>query len=129
MSNGFCSPTGNPDDTQPPHEQPSPDDGPTTTKDKKRSRNFSVDEDKLLVLAWLNVSQDPIKGVDQAHNTYWSRIHHCFHANKNFDSNRSQGSLMNRWSGIRHVVNVFCGCVSTIEARNQSGSSVDDKVY
>ena len=37
-------------------------------------------------------------------------------------------SLMNRWSDIQHDVNLFCGCVSRIEARNHSGWTVDDKV-
>ncbi|GJN24922.1 hypothetical protein PR202_gb12700 [Eleusine coracana subsp. coracana] len=35
---------------------------------------------------------------------------------------------MNRWSGILHDVNAFCGCISKIEARNQSGCSIDDKI-
>jgi hypothetical protein len=35
---------------------------------------------------------------------------------------------MNPWSGIQLDVNVFCGCVSRIEARNESGGSIDDKV-
>jgi hypothetical protein len=100
----------------------------TTTKEKRRSKNFRVEEDKLLVSAWLNVSHDLIHGVDQSYNTYWDRIHQYFHANKNFDYNRSQVSLMNRWSGIQHDVNVFYGCVSRIEASNQSGAFIDDKV-
>jgi hypothetical protein len=81
------------------------------------------------VSAWLNVSHDPIQGVDQSYNTYWGRIHQYFHGNKNFDSYRSQVSLMNRWSDIQQDVNVFCGCVSRIEARNQSSASIDDKVW
>jgi hypothetical protein len=112
-----------------------PSDAPPVTekvhaaiKEKRRSKNFRVEEDKLLVSGWLNVSQDSIHGVDQSYNTYWGRIHQYFHANKNFDSDCSQVSLMNRWSGIQHDVNVFCGCVSRIEARNQSGASIDDKV-
>jgi hypothetical protein len=36
---------------------------------------------------------------------------------------------MNRWYGIQHDVNAFAGCVAKIEARNQSGCSIDDKVY
>jgi hypothetical protein len=61
-------------------------------------------------------------------STYWRRIHENFHGNKKFESNRTEGSLMNHWSGIQHDVNVFCGCVSKIETRNRSGWSVDDKV-
>jgi hypothetical protein len=37
-------------------------------------------------------------------------------------------ALMNHWSSIQHDINVFCGCVSRIETKNQSGASIDDKV-
>jgi hypothetical protein len=66
---------GQSDDTLASNELPTQDDLHGATKEKKRSKNFNVDEDKLLVFAWLNVSQDPIQGVNQAHNTYWGRIH------------------------------------------------------
>ncbi|KAL6656724.1 hypothetical protein ACP70R_004504 [Stipagrostis hirtigluma subsp. patula] len=93
-----------------------------------RTKNSRDEEDGLLVSAWLNVIMDPIQGVDQSQTSYWARIHEYFHANKSFESDRTQGSLMNRWSGIQHDVNVFCGCVTRIEDRNQSGCSVDDKI-
>jgi hypothetical protein len=58
------------DDTQPHEEAVVQEDDLAAAKDKKRSRNFSVDQDKLLVSSWLNVSQDPIQGVDQERDTY-----------------------------------------------------------
>ena len=75
---------------------------------------------------------DAISGVDQSQGTYWRRIYEYFHGNKTFESTRTEVSLMNRWSGTQHDVNIFCGCLSRIEDRNQrhqSGSKVDDKVY
>jgi hypothetical protein len=110
MSTGFSYEL---DDTQPHNKATVQEDGPIVAKDKKRRRN---------------VSQDRIQRVDQVHGTYWNRIHLYFHANRKFDSDRSQGSLMNRWSGIQHDVNVFCGCLCKMEARNQSVCSIDDKV-
>jgi hypothetical protein len=74
------------------------------------------------------VSIDPIHETDQALGTYWARILKYFHVNSKFESDRSQGSLMNCWSRMQHDVNVFCGCISKIEARNQSGCSIADKV-
>jgi hypothetical protein len=38
--------------------------------------------------------------------------------NKRFESDQSQGSLMNHWLRIQHDVNMFCGCISKMEARN-----------
>jgi hypothetical protein len=68
-------------------------------KEKRRSKNFRV-EDKLLGLAWLNVSLDPIHRVDQSYSIYWGRIHQYFNGSKNIESNRSEVSLMNCWSDI-----------------------------
>ena len=82
----------------------------------------------MLVSAWLNVSLDPVRGVNQSKNIYWKRIHDYFHAHKDVDSDRTQSSLMSRWYGIQHDCNIFASCVSKVEARNQSGVSVDDKV-
>ncbi|RLN22760.1 hypothetical protein C2845_PM07G18380 [Panicum miliaceum] len=105
------------------------DHGPAAAKGSQgRTKNFSDEEDRLLMSAWLNVSMNAIQGVNQSQTSYWARIHEYFHANKSFESDRSQGSLMNRWSTIQHDVNIFCGCVTRIEDRNQSGCSVDDKI-
>jgi hypothetical protein len=114
--------------THPPHETATHEHAPVVVKDKRRSKYFSVDEDILLVLAWLNVTLDAIQGVDQSRNTYWNIIHDYFHANKKFDSDNSQGSLINCWCGIQHDFNIFADFLSKIEARNYNGWSVDDKV-
>jgi hypothetical protein len=41
------------------------------SKMKGRSKNFSEQEDNLLVSAWLNVGQDPIDGNQQKNATFW----------------------------------------------------------
>uniref|UniRef100_A0A0E0ATU5 Uncharacterized protein n=1 Tax=Oryza glumipatula TaxID=40148 RepID=A0A0E0ATU5_9ORYZ len=56
---------------------------------QKRSKNFSLEEDNLLVSAWINVSFDAVQGTDQSRGTYWGRIYEYFHDNKEFDSDRS----------------------------------------
>jgi hypothetical protein len=113
----FCS-AGQSNDTPPLVEIPTLDDAHAAEKEKKRTKIFNVEEDKLLMSAWLNVSQDVIQGVDQAKSTYWSRVHQYFHANKTFDSDRSQVSVMNSWYDRQYDVNGFAGCVAKIEARN-----------
>ncbi|KAH0992132.1 hypothetical protein GBA52_003615 [Prunus armeniaca] len=45
-----------------------------TTKKPQRAKNFVVEEDMLLVSAWLNVSLDPVHGNEQRSSTYWNRI-------------------------------------------------------
>ncbi|PVH34910.1 hypothetical protein PAHAL_7G064400 [Panicum hallii] len=94
-----------------------------------RSKNFRDEEDILLVSAWLNVGMDAIQGIDQPLGIYWRRIHEYFNANKTFESDCTQDSLMNRWSIIQHAVNLFCGCLPRIETRNHSGWSVENIIF
>ncbi|CAN6243423.1 unnamed protein product [Urochloa humidicola] len=116
--------------SSPPEEQLSAVQEVTTTdKPKpKRSKNFSEKEDELLVSAWLNISLDAIQGVDQSRMTYWNRIYEYFHSNKDFSSDRTQGSLTQRWSDVQEAVNKFVGCLVRIEGRNQSGVTIQDKI-
>ncbi|KAG0552971.1 hypothetical protein BDA96_01G554700 [Sorghum bicolor] len=123
ITNGFVA--GHSENAPPAQELVAQDE--VQARNPKRTKNFTIHEDEQLVKSWLNVSLDPVKGVDQSRTTYWKRIHEHFHTHKDFSSDRSQGSLMNRWSGIQHDVNLFAGCLSKIEGRNQSGVTIDDK--
>uniref|UniRef100_A0A5B6Z2L5 Putative la protein 1 n=1 Tax=Davidia involucrata TaxID=16924 RepID=A0A5B6Z2L5_DAVIN len=100
----------------------------STTKKGLRTRNFTTEEDNLLVSAWLNISLDVVHANEQNSKTYWQRIYEYFHKFKKFTSNRSSISLMNRWSTIKLAVNKFCGCHAHIEAKRQSGVSEQDKI-
>jgi len=60
---------------------------PTAKKRWARSSNYSVEEDEALVLAWENVSLDPVIGRDQSMKTYWMRIAEHFHQNVSKPSN------------------------------------------
>lgn len=41
---------------------------------------------------------------------------------------RTKSSLLHRWSAIQDAVSKFCGCVNSIENRNQSGLTIHDRV-
>jgi hypothetical protein len=86
-----------------------------TTKKAQRSVNYSVEEDLVLVSAWLNVGLDPVKGNEQKSTEYWNRIWEYFHSNKTSDINRSPTSLNHRWTTIQAAVNKFCGYYRTEE--------------
>jgi hypothetical protein len=49
-----------------------------TIKKSQRSKNFSQEEDCLLVSTWLNTSKDPITGVEQQTKQFWARVHAYF---------------------------------------------------
>ncbi|EEC73125.1 hypothetical protein OsI_07135 [Oryza sativa Indica Group] len=94
---------------------------------KKRSKNFSEQVDKILVSAWLHVSLDPVLGTNQTRAAYWTRIYEHFYKTSKSTPDRSQNSLMHRWKTIQENVNKFCGYLSQIEGRRQSGVSIHDK--
>ncbi len=41
---------------------------------KKRQADYSEDEDYLIACAYVNVSVDPIKGVGQKADTFWTQV-------------------------------------------------------
>ena len=61
-------------------QQVSSQETPTTKKKKAytRSENWTVHEDKLLVSAWLNTSQDSIQGTGQHKDKFWHRANDYF---------------------------------------------------
>jgi hypothetical protein len=93
-----------------------------------RSKNFSEEEDILLVSGYLNVSKDPITGRDKKDGTFWERVWKYFHKNKKFESDRNWSSLKHRWGIIQKEVNVFQAYYDAVERKNQSGKTSDDKV-
>jgi hypothetical protein len=66
------------------------------SKSKRQASNFTVEEDKLLVLAWLNTSLDPVQGNEQKLDSFYTRIWAYFHKFKKFDFDRTMCSFMNR---------------------------------
>ncbi|XP_020397027.1 uncharacterized protein [Zea mays] len=101
---------------------------------KAKGKKFSEDEDRLLVSAWLNVSTNPTQGTNQTRGTFWKRIYVLYEENRRNDektrnyAERSEGSLLHRWSSIQDAVSKFCGCINSIENRNQSGLTIHDRV-
>ncbi|PAN42629.1 hypothetical protein PAHAL_8G153300 [Panicum hallii] len=85
---------------------------------KQKGKNFSVDEDRLLVSAWLNVSTDPTQGTNQTKDTFWRRIHRYYDSNRGPLPDRNQNSLLHCWSSINDAIN----------NRNQSGMTIHDRV-
>ncbi|PVH37825.1 hypothetical protein PAHAL_5G099100 [Panicum hallii] len=94
----------------------------------KRSKNFSPIEDETLCSAYLNVSKDPIIGINQSITSYWNRITDYYNENRKTPSERIKNSLQHRWSGIQKDTVRFCGFYAEIERKRESGKSEDDKV-
>jgi hypothetical protein len=80
------------------------------------------------VLAWLYISLDHVVGKYKKVGRYWSRIYEYLNEHKPCQSQRTFNSLMHRRETIQKCVNKFCGCLSRIELRRQSGSTMHDMV-
>ncbi|TVU51629.1 hypothetical protein EJB05_03069, partial [Eragrostis curvula] len=87
-----------------PHPSPIMENTPSSkTNQKQKGKNFTKDEDRLLVSAWLNEHREGF-------------------------AERSQSSLLHRYGGIQEAVSKFCGYLRNIEDANQSGLNVHDRV-
>ena len=95
----------------------------------QKGKNINVDEDKLLVSAWLNVSTDGTQGTNQTKAAFWTRVYRYYHNHRDDLAERSHSSLLHRWGCIQEAVSKFCGYISQIEAANQSGLNIHDRVW
>ncbi|KAK9997568.1 hypothetical protein SO802_022254 [Lithocarpus litseifolius] len=101
----------------------------TTSSTKgKRGSNFSVEEDQLLVSAWLNTSVDAVQSNEQTQNTFRKKIWEFFTQHNTSGTTRTAISLANRWGTINEKTNKFCGCMAKVNGRYQSGITEQDKI-
>ncbi|KAK4601897.1 hypothetical protein RGQ29_011129, partial [Quercus rubra] len=82
-------------------------------KKPARGVNFSAEEDKLLVATWLNTSVIPVYGNEQHKITFYGKV---------------VASLTTRWGTINRETVKFCGSLSKIEVKNESGTADHDKI-
>lgn len=80
-----------------------------------------------LVSSWVNICLNVVQEHDQTHQNLLSRVWGYFLKYKNFDSERDEKSLMQRWSKIGQATNKFYNYFSQIENRQQSGVKEQDK--
>jgi len=99
-----------------------------SAKKSQRSKNFSQEEDCLLVSAWLNTSKDPITEVEQQTKQFWARVHAYFVENGGNLNNRSQISISSRLQEINREVSKFVGFVTQIKNHQQSGMTEESSV-
>nr|XP_051190396.1 uncharacterized protein LOC127303732 [Lolium perenne] len=78
----------------------------------KRTRNYTVQEDKMLVDGWLTIGQDALTGAEQKWTAFWRQIYEYFHEHRKygqeaFESDRSEISVQKRWGAIQTGCNKF----------------------
>ncbi|KAL0002630.1 hypothetical protein SO802_016411 [Lithocarpus litseifolius] len=99
-----------------------------TSNSTKRGGNFSVDEDLLLVSAWLNISTNAMHGTEQKGEKFWEKIWQYFCENNTYGTTRSVSSRSSRWGNISRETSRFAGFMAKVEAQNRSDTTDEDKL-
>ena len=116
-----------------------------------RGPGYEVEEDRVLVSGWLNISKDAATGKIQATviiSTYvlyhelilytgtnqdkvafYKRLRQYYLDNCATQNQRSLNSIQQRWSTIQTRLSRFCSILRLIERSNQSGKSYQDMVF
>jgi len=78
-----------------------------TPKTATRGGIFSVEEDVLLVSAWLNTSVDPMRGNEQKQETFIAKVWQYFCMHNTYGTKHSCSSLKSRWSIINRETSLW----------------------
>ncbi|CDY31790.1 BnaC01g27460D [Brassica napus] len=92
-----------------------------------RSSSYSIEEDMHLCHVYLDVSQNPIIGINQSKDQFWARVENEYQKSEIFNRQpRPRRSLQTRMTTILSAVSKLRGCVNKIENKNPRGASEQD---
>lgn len=102
-------------------------DGPLSDQSKRnsnrqlshRGKNFSAADDRNICIAWLAISNDPLKGRDQQGDAFWKEIQEHAKIKK-----RSWNAVRQRWGLISRCVMKFSECYKVVNSRATEGKLV-----
>ncbi|XP_075670194.1 uncharacterized protein LOC142639957 [Castanea sativa] len=100
----------------------------TSNKPLRRGTNFSVEEDNMLVSAWLNTSIDAMHGNELKKERFLAKIWQYFYHYSPSGTTRTVGSLSSRWGMINRETSRFYGFIAALEATPHSGTTEQDKI-
>ena len=92
------------------------------------TKNFSIEEDKLIVSAWLNTNKDAITRNEQQGGAFWQRILQYLELHGGNHEELSQSSIKSHWTDINAKCSKFVGFHSQIERLRQSGHTEQNNV-
>lgn len=93
-----------------------------------KGKNWSSDEDKVLIAAWGNTSLDAVTGTDQNSSCYWNRILDYYNLHKDPSwPERNYNAVNCRFTVISAATSKFCGCLQQILNLNESGRTLNQK--
>ena len=95
-----------------------------------RSSGYTNEEDLHLCHVYLDISQNPIIGIYQSRDQFWTRVQESYNNTmpEGVTQARSKRSLQTRMQTILSATNKLRGCIRQIEYLNPSGASEQDIV-
>ncbi|XP_062104659.1 uncharacterized protein LOC133815910 [Humulus lupulus] len=91
-----------------------------------RTSSYSIEEDVHLCHVYLDISQNPIIGINQSRDQMWARVELAYHSGQFSSQPRPRRSLQTRMTTILAAISKLRGCANQIENKNPSGASQED---
>jgi len=86
------------------------------------AKKWSVEEDKRLIRACMNIGTDAVVGSDQKKSSFWKRVTSNFNEYRPCGASiRSWKTLNGHWSRCFPLVSKWAGILLELERSNQSG--------
>jgi hypothetical protein len=99
-------------------------------KISQRMASYTIEEDKMLCSAWIEISQDPLYDAEQKGNAYWIRVGKYLHEHRLLVENpfyrKCKDALSKRWSFIHAECSRYQGSYETVTGRQIGGVSAVD---
>ncbi|XP_020271451.1 glutathione S-transferase T3-like [Asparagus officinalis] len=94
----------------------------------QRSSSYTNAEDSHLCHVYLDISQNPIIGINQSKDQFWSRVESDYHSSMPafITQVRPRRSLQCRMQTLLTAIGKMRGCVRQVENLNPSGASEQD---
>ncbi|XP_073153961.1 uncharacterized protein [Henckelia pumila] len=95
-----------------------------------RTASYTIEEDKHLCHIYLDISQNPIVGINQSKDQFWARVEEGYNSIKpNTVQVRNKRSLQCRVKTILRQVGRLRGCIRQIEILKPNGASDEDILH
>lgn len=99
---------------------------PAPSKGKAKSKWWTQEEETALAKAYLNVSEDPVKGDNQTNKTFWKKVLDVFNTHLGVDSGRSHHQVNSKWKDLNNKITAFASMYNKRKSNMSSGMNDED---
>jgi len=97
-----------------------------TTEGSGLGAKWTIEEDRRLVESWINVSTNPITGVDHKKSGFWNKVAIAFNRYALEGATKRTGKICNaHWNRASPLVSKWCGSIVEAYRMNPSRTKED----